>query len=315
MIMGVVHFATVGKAPGAVTSALAYIKAHPERFPDLVGKDFDERIESVVIFVSQAVSEGEELVKECVDNKYGSIQGTTLRNRTLIEIIEKFIKNRLKDILPEKSTLFICIVNENDYEICFERMAAAFLKFSEGEKQGKQIWCNITGGTNIMNAALLQVALLSGRVGRIYYTFLGTSEYIKYLSPPSEDPQKFQFRFIPFFKINFDRRYYDLLGLYKDDPKNQGFYTKNIFGVFQEKDLTKEIFIRNYLLPMTTRGELERLDQNKNRITNTGREILKTFNKPLIKALIYPEERRSEIIDEIVKEILCEEIWIEIRIK
>ncbi|MDL1955893.1 MAG: hypothetical protein LWW95_02390 [Candidatus Desulfofervidus auxilii] len=104
--MGVVHFATVGKAPGAVTSALAYIKAHPERFSDLVGKDFDERIESVVIFVSQAVSKGEELVKECVDNKYGSVQGTTLRNKTLIEIIEKFIKNRLKNILPKKKHSF-----------------------------------------------------------------------------------------------------------------------------------------------------------------------------------------------------------------
>ena len=90
---------------------------------------------------------------------------------------------------------------------------------------------------------------------------------------------------------------------------------KKVSKYSQEEDLTEEIFIRNYLLPMTTRGELERLDQNKNRITNTGREILKTFNKPLIKALIYPEERRSEIIDEIVKEILCEEIWIEIRIK
>jgi hypothetical protein len=71
--MGIIHFAPVGIRPGAVISALTYIKHNPDKFPSLVGPQFDGRIESVVIFVSPQLRNGYS-ERECVNNYYWELK-------------------------------------------------------------------------------------------------------------------------------------------------------------------------------------------------------------------------------------------------
>lgn len=313
--MGIVHFAPVGTRPGAVTSALGYIKHNPDKFPGLVGEGFDERIESLVLFISPEVRNGH-AEKECINNKYGSLSGATWKNRSVVEYIKKFLLENLMDILPDKSSIWICTVDPNDHEDCFIKIATALLTFSEGEKQGKLVWCNITGGTNILNASLIQASILSGRVGSLYYTFLSDIEkYGKYLSPPSVDKTIFDFRVIPFMKINFDNFYYRILQLYEDLDDSAGVSVPDIIGFLKGEgiNIDEKIYQTNYLLPMTGR-ELIKIGSN-NRISEFGRKILNMIKSPLFRALVDPNERTSENIAKYSSDILTKNVWEEIKLK
>lgn len=313
--MGIIHFAPVGTRPGAVTSALAYIKQNPDKFSDLVGPGFDERIESLVVFVSSEVRNGY-AERECINNQYGSMVGTTWKNRSVIEYIKKFIEENILEILPEKSSLWICTVDPNDYDDCFRKIVAALLTFSEGEKQGKLVWCNITGGTNIINAALIQASFLSGRIGSIYYTFLSDIEkYGKYLSPPSVDKTIFDFKIVPFLKVNFDNIYYKILQIYEDLDDQNGVGISEVVEILKAEgfNIEKNLYLINYLLPMTGR-ELERIG-SKNRISEFGKKMLDMIKSPLLRVLINPKERTSQNITRISSDILTENVWEKIKFK
>jgi hypothetical protein len=312
--LGIVHFAAVGTRAGAVTSALAYIKHNPEQFAGFVGPNFDERIESVVVFVSPEVRNGH-ADKECVNNRYGSMGGPTWKNRSVIEYIKKFMLENLSDILPDKSSLCFCTIDPNDHEDCFTKIVAALLSFSEGEKQGKLVWCNITGGTNILNASLIQASLLSGRVGSLYYTFLSDIEkYGKYLSPPSEDKTIFDFRVVPFMKVNFDNIYYRILQIYEELDNPAGIGVGDIIGILRGEGISidENLYRINYLLPMTGR-ELERIGSN-NRVSKFGKRILESIKYPLLRALVNPQERTPENLQECSSAILSQNVWKEIKL-
>lgn len=208
--MGIVHFVPVGTRPGAVTSALSYLKHDQDKFTEFKG----QIIESIVIFTSPEIRNGGAIVKECFNNEYGSRKctGPSWKNIFVLNVIKKFIEKELVDIIPIKGSLSVCVVDHNDYDDCFEKIAKAVLMLSPPCEVGKNNWANLTGGTNILNAALLEVALISGRINRFYYTFLS---YIKtfgdYLQPPSIDKTIFDWREIPFVKTDFDKYYYEVI--------------------------------------------------------------------------------------------------------
>jgi hypothetical protein len=81
--MGITHFAPVGTRPGAVTSALSYLKHNQDKF-FIKG----ELIEKVILFASPEVREGD-IVRECKNNDYGSYNGPEWKNKTVLEVIKK----------------------------------------------------------------------------------------------------------------------------------------------------------------------------------------------------------------------------------
>jgi len=67
--MGVYHLAPVGTSPGAVTSALAYLK-HNKGDPKFAVRG--EIVEAVIVFPSWEVRNGVEgTPEECIFNDYG----------------------------------------------------------------------------------------------------------------------------------------------------------------------------------------------------------------------------------------------------
>lgn len=267
--MGIVHFAPVGTSPGAVASALSYLKHNPNEF-QMQG----HLVEGVVVFASLEVREGrgEYVVRECVNNRFGSMNGPTWKNLSVLRVISKFIEAEMADMMPGKGFISCCVIDPNDYRDCFEKVAKAALRFSAGV--GKHIWANLTGGTNILNAAILEVAFLSGLIARIYYTFLSdVSTYGKYLQPPSKDRSIFRWDDVPFVKTDFDERYYKILkelskiGTWCKDEEllnrlrsdeyfkgiNIGMFKREFLNKMDGRELEREI------LPYGSQGDRNRL--------------------------------------------------------
>lgn len=306
--MGIIHFTPVGTRPGAVTSALSYLKHNQDRFTGFKG----QIIESIVIFTSPEVRNGSAPVKECFNNEYGSRKcpSPSWRNISVLNVIKKFIEKELVDIIPTKGSLSVYIVDHNDYDDCFEKIAKAVIKLSPPYDVGKHIWANLTGGTNILNAALLEVALLSARISRLYYTFLSdVKTYGDYLQPPSIDKTVFDWREIPFVKTDFDEDYYEVLRVLVEVNnwcedleclnrlKNKGIES------FTNMDI--QTFRKDYLNRMDER-EIERQD-NKNRLSEYGWKILNRTQSPLLKALM--GRTKQDEINILVEDFTLEELW------
>ena len=213
--------------------------------------------------------------------------------------------------MPTKGSVWVCVVDHNDYDDCFEKIAKALLKLSPGPKVGKHIWANLTGGTNILNAALLEVALLSGRIARLYYTFLSDiKKYGDYLQPPSTDKTIFDWREIPFVKTDFDEFYYKVLeilneiGDWCEDTECLN-RLKGSIEHFAKMDI--QTFRQIYLNHMDGR-EIER-ENNKNRLSPYGKRIVTHIKTLWVKTLIYPAESELEKVSSFLKEFTFEELW------
>ena len=67
--------------------------------------------------------------------------------------------------------IFWCEVNIDDFQDCFDKIVKAAYRFSPFGRQGKEIWCNLTGGANSIGFGL-SMARLTG---------MSTKHYLKCL--------------------------------------------------------------------------------------------------------------------------------------
>jgi hypothetical protein len=324
--MGIVHFAPIGTNPGAVTAALAYVKHNPQEFERYVRRgegdtDWERRlVETVVLFASHDVIEGETTVDECVFNQYGSLQGRQPWRRrdrpNIINIVQRFVEEEIVPVMPGR--IYLWPVDPNNFDDCFDAVVEATLALGRADATGKHIWANLTGGTNVLNAALLEVVFLSGLIARIYYTFVPDESDKKYLQPPSKDPARFRWCWVPMIKTAFDEAYCrvlkvlnisgdwcrdsDLLGLLKADEASGGYFS----------DVTPQRFRNQFLNHMHGREELERDEPEGHlvRLASTGQDILRRIESPRFQALVQRgkgiEEEESE---ELKRGLKGRELW------
>jgi hypothetical protein len=66
-------------------------------------------------------------------------------------------------------TVFWCKVDRRDIRTTYERVVRVVAALAGAGGQGKEMWGNLTGGNNVINAALELAAMLSGDVARLYY--------------------------------------------------------------------------------------------------------------------------------------------------
>lgn len=308
--MGIVHFAPVGTSPGAVTSALDYLKQHEAE----VKRDYGGGIcEDVVLFCSWEVERGECPSSDFVWNDYGRLHAKKGWQRpaappNVIAVIWDFLV--AEGLLQDKGRLYAWPVDVNKYQSCFEAVAKATLAMARGADTGKWIWANLTGGTNVLNAALMQVASLSGLIGRVYYTFVAHGGD-RFLRPFSNDPAQYDFCWIPLIKTTFDLGYYRLLELLEDgrwssgkelldrlkgddDPAVQGMFAGMDLGHFKNAYLNR---MAGDVLE-EQRGETGEGDRPV-RIGQRGREVLEYIHRDkLVKALVRREQHNMDLIQQ-----------------
>lgn len=306
--MGVVHFAPVGTSPGAVTSALAYLRHHESDARGSYGGDI---IESIVVFCSHDVRQGDRLADDYCWNDYGRPnmrQGWQKpEKQNVIEVIRDFLE--YEGFLKDKGCLYVWPVNVHDYRASFEAVAKATLGVARGDDTGKYVWANLTGGTNVLNAALMQVASLSGLIRRMYYTFIARDSDRKYLQPFSSDQARFDFVWLPLVKTTFDFGYYAVLEILQDGDWRSGRELLGCLTQHQDPTVQRTFasmgfdhFKNQYLNRMAgdvldeergTAGEPDR----RVRINRQGNQLLEYIHlNELVTALVRREESNPDLV-------------------
>jgi hypothetical protein len=303
--MGIFHFAGLGRSPGAVTAGLSYLKhTYARKYKEIYG----EIIEAVVLFTSTEVASGaiEAFASEHNDYMSMNVSQTWPRGKkNAVEIVTEFVKREIGHV-----DIYCCEVDVNDFSACFEAVAKATLIFHPPGDVGKHIWANITGGTNPLNAALFQVAYLSGFITRLYYTFISNpAQYGKYLQPFSGDPNLFDFREIYVLKTIFDERYQHILeeleAIYYEDS-SRWLTSRDLLGRLKSKgvlgflEMDAKTFLLDFLHVMQGRGIQRKGKEDAIRLDpEVGPTILRILRSDYVQALL----RATPLSDEQIQQM------------
>lgn len=316
--MGVVHFAPLGTNPGAVTSALAYLQHNQDR-PPFAGTFKGQIVESVVLFASSDVRRGQTPSNECIWNDYMSTnirQRWRERDRTnAIDIAFDFIKREIAPGMPSKGSVYCWVVDPHNFDDCFEAAAKAALALGDPQGVGKNIWANLTGGTNVVNAALLEVAFLSGLISRIYYTFVADEGGRKYLQPIADDEARFRWDEIGVVKTAFDEAYYTVLrqlaekGDWCEDEELLG-RLKGVDWKHFPAEMNIGTFRQQFLNKMDG-NELERDTPEGYHVwlSERGRQMLQRINGPLFQTLVARGQEAQVDVEALRRELEEKRLW------
>ncbi len=305
--MGILHFAGLGKSAGAVTAGLGCIKArygqHHAQYGDIA--------ENLVVFTSPEIADGTEPAFRVEHNDHLSmtVRKTWPRGEVnALRVVTGFVKREFPG-----AAVYVVTMDVNDFSACFDAIGRATLKFHEPGQVGKHIWANITGGSNLLNAALVQMAYLSGVIGRLYYTFVADlRQHGRYLQAFSRDERLFRYREIYALKTRFDRRHEEVLGVLEQvDAETQGRYVTSqellcrLKGSAPESfgDLDLPTFKRDFLNVMQGVEQLgDRVSgqQDAVRLSDDGRDILRLLRRPLFRALVEREQLPEREVEAII---------------
>lgn len=184
--MGVYHFMGLGRSVGVVSSAVSYIAARYQRnnasdqeFFALSGEvnQTAQRgdVQALVLFTTPEVREGraEGLCLDYEANTIGQKQGTPVVKDTapMTQALKNLMTDELRMLAGGRREIDVywCDFNRNDATETFERVARVIAAAKPRGKLGKEVWINLTGGTNVLNLSLQLAAALSGASARLYY--------------------------------------------------------------------------------------------------------------------------------------------------
>lgn len=298
--MGIIHLAPVGRSPGAVTVPLVYLKRLYEE-QKTAGKRLEKSIlspslgnpaEAVVLFVSDDIKRGRKdatAYDDTIYNQYGrrNAKQQLKRDAHVIDVIADFAKHELGD---GKLSLYARVVNVEDFNNCFEAIAETAIALGRPDGLGKTLWANITGGTNILNAALLEVTFLSGLISRLYYIFAEGDER-RYMQPWTDQHQRFleHWQDIPVMKTTFDERYRLILLALAES--NAAWDAQGLLDHLKQRSperfdkITLERFEKQWLRKMDRDLDVDECTRQM-RISEAGLEIVARMEDKLFLTLV-----------------------------
>jgi hypothetical protein len=309
------HFAGLGKSAGAVTAGLSCIAARYNRHHAQYG----DMVENVIIFTSPEIVDGREPAFPAEHNEYlkTAVRKTWAdRTTNTVEIVAGFLQREF----PETG-VHLVTVDVNDFSACFDAVGRATLKFHEPGRVGKHIWANVTGGSNLLNAAFVQIAHLSGLIARLYYTFVADlRQHGKYLQAFSDRESQFRYREIYTLKTRFGWRHQKVLETLEQlDDETQGCYVSSEellcrlkgSAPLEFQDMDRQTFVRDFLNVMQGIEQLgDRTSGQKDavRLSDDGRDILQLVRQPLFRALVQREQLSEGEVETITSGLNIEKL-------
>lgn len=312
--MGVWHFLSMGASPGAVTSALAYIKRrYEEQHVAFFGGDSGrlkvKKVSGMVIFTTPEVRKCELSApreRRYIDNRYGTDKGPefplgdTQGRLRAFEIVCGFIREEFQTMLDEeRGKVYWLEASYHDLDFNLNQVARAFCSLSPPGKTGREIWINLTGGSNVMNIAALLTTVMSGVTGRAYYTY---TRDIRLLRPV--DDTHFWYD-IPVLKVNFDQDYETILRVL-EEREGEWVNSDELFERVKQHrwqfGAEKGDFAPDYLNKLD--GWLIERDNDCNRLSPAGQRFLELIEDDLMRALIYKEQLPTQLLfDDVFEEV------------
>jgi hypothetical protein len=222
--MGVYHFMGLGKAVGAVTCAVDYVEKALDLINDgaplsevvklfhgsggISHSELDRgKIEALVFFTSEEV-----INRRLPAFVYSGNEHPGMVRDELVHVLRKVWKRADKD---EGRKIYWCEVEINNYSDCFKKVVKVAQRFRPPGKQGKEIWCNLTGGSNTIGFALLAMAQLTAISSKLYH-ITQRREYSSEVRAPSHidirPKRDGYFNIFPFLKTEIDTvNFYEIL--------------------------------------------------------------------------------------------------------
>lgn len=284
--MGVFHFMGIGKSIGVVTCAVDYIEksldtlAQKEKSSENIIKLFSGsgginhqetdkgKIEALVLFTSKEVIE-----RNLEAYSYAGNDRPTQVRDELLKVLKKVWKRGDKDIGRK---VYWCEVEIDNFRDCLDKVIKVAYRFSPTGKQGKEIWCNLTGGTNAINLALVSMSRLTG-VSTTNYLISQRKDYQKEIQLPQgikvNPNQDDYFNTLPFLKTHIDTiHFYDILHVIKNNNK---IHKDKLLGILKGKtmyfqDVNEERLKKDFLLKLYGLGYTNFDEQGYNWITTDG---------------------------------------------
>jgi hypothetical protein len=298
--MGVYHFMGLGTSPGVVTCAVDYIEKALDIFEGQRTGDKQAvlnlfrgtggithaearkgKIEAIVLFTSKEVI-----------NRTKPEGALYMKTDEVRDDLLRQLKKVWTTPISEGRKVFWCEVDVDDFRDCLEKTVKVAYRFKRPTAPGKEIWCNLTGGTNAVNLALLSMAQLTASSTKLYMI-----AQRKDFGRPIEVPPQIKiapnkdgyFNLLPFLKT-----YEDTLGLYEvlaeleslDAPiDNQELFYRLHSKSPRIKELSSQpkpvqAFVRKYMLPLHNMGytfiEGEK-DNETTKITEDGKHYLNEY--------------------------------------
>lgn len=187
--MGVFHFMGLGRSPGAVTVALSYLAARYERWDKddqqffatsgEVGQSAKPGdVQALVLFTTPEVRQGKVLAQAYIDNRAGFSHGKEVPEGHMRETLYSALGKELPHLSGGRARVAVywCDYDRNRPTQTFERVARTLLAAKPPGKLGKEVWVNLTGGTNVLNSAFELASALTGVPARMYYVLVPTEE-------------------------------------------------------------------------------------------------------------------------------------------
>ena len=251
--MGVWHLSGLGLNPGAITVPLTYLygllkmasggnKDAKDFFTSSgeINQDNTGAPEALVLFTSNGVLEGRNQHK--VRDRWFNTSKKKSAQLTITHYLscllsnledENFKKFYVKEWLKY---LFIIEVDHQNFKDCFFKIAITVNALKD-----KEIWINMVGGTNQINAALLAASGFTTIATRYYYFFQNDTEllHLDMEKPDLKRPQLpipiTSWQELPFFTIDMSRLYEELKNLFEYREK---VHINEIKGILQKLGLS-----------------------------------------------------------------------------
>lgn len=275
--MGVFHLMGLGMSPGVVTAPLSYLARRYTRWNNEDQQFFaysgeaEQRkegektgdVQGIVIFSTREVISGKSSSGKpfnCFDyqnNQPGKPSGKDFEGDRMLTVIEKTLKQKACNPIfggRTKVPVFWCCIDRYDVAETYEHIIQTIAALSSVGRQGKEIWINLTGGSNPMNFALQLATTLSESGARQYYVQAQGTDAHKCIHFTSEENYWLE---LPILPLDFSTLNQQVLALLEEGDKNlEQIYQKlfNTPAVLEAMRLHKpETFRDDVLAPMWKR--------------------------------------------------------------
>jgi hypothetical protein len=235
--MGVWHLSGLGMNPGAITVPLTYIylllkqaSQGESKAVEFFGRSGESREkmkgkpQAVIVFTSEDVINGKKQSE--IEDKWFKTQKRKSALETISAYLAKLLNELKSDDFPtfyngKWIEYFYCVkVDYQDFDDCFRKIAVTVNALRD-----KEIWINMIGGANPINAALLSSSGFTSTASVYYYLF---QTNIKLLHPDIKKPNFNNLRVpvpppswheLPFFTLDMSPLYNKLTDIFKYKEK------------------------------------------------------------------------------------------------
>jgi hypothetical protein len=271
--MGVYHLMGLGRSVGTVIGPLTYLAHRYNRWNDEDQRFFARSgevrqrqagqkvgdVQALVLFTTSEVLSGQVLAFDYVDNPPGKITtGPQKSGGPMKQVLRDLLRREWPAISGgrEQGTIFWCEVDRRNIRVTYERVVRVVAALAGAGGQGKEMWANLTGGNNVINAALELAAMLSGDVARLYYVQAENEAAEKCVRFTAEDGYWVDLPVMPLALGRVFRAILDLL------EQGKPLSTRDLYSQLSShetywnlvQDISREVFQEIYLTPMWKQG-------------------------------------------------------------